>query len=305
MPSANLSFTPVWRKHFLVVLCTLFWECLVFSGAAVLSAAPLFNPEKYLWLQQNDQGPGAFPGRPGPLDGASADRAAEAEHISSAVQQGGGAGESALRLATLERTGRRDRPDIIIQYPVLGRADIDRDIQAWAERIALTFENDFSQPGPAFFSGPQEEYNVAWLNATCRVYRASAECVSIVFDVWMHTGSSQLSQDLLTLTYNLLSGQRLHIVDIFENVDTALRILSRESRKVLMQGAGVLMSKEIEDGTFPLPENFSSIALTPAGILVCFQPYQVSRMPDAREVEVPLDALMPAGPLLALWGRAS
>ncbi len=288
------------------------------SQAASLTAAPLLNPEKYLWLQQNDQGHGepgtpglsGLPGMPDPASPLAA--GSTGTHAEPAAAQGmpapalqGGAGTSPLRLASLERTGRRDKPDIIVQYPVLGRADIDRDIAAWAERIALTFENDFSQPGSAFVSGPQEEYNVAWLNATCKVYRASAVCLSIVFDVWMHTGSSYLSQDLLTLNYNLLSGQRLHLVDIFENVDTALRILAKESRKVLMQGAGMLMSQDIEKGTFPLPENFSSIALTPTGLLICFQPYQVSRMPDAREVEVSLDALMPAGPLLALWGRAS
>ena len=149
----------------------------------------------------------------------------------------------------------------------------------------------------------QEDYNVAWLNASYTVFRASSVCASVVFDVWMHTGSSRLSQDILTLNYNLLSGQRLNIVDIFENVDTALRILSRESRKQLLQGAGRLLQEDIEYGTLPLPENFASIALTSRGIRVYFQPYQVMRMPDAKDVEIPLETLMPAGPLLALWGR--
>lgn len=200
---------------------------------------------------------------------------------------------------TLERTGRRTMPDIVMRYPAFGNAQVDRDIEAWVEHIALSFERDLSGE-PA--GGPQD-YNVAWLNATCTVRFASPTCASVVFDVWMHTGGAELSQDVLTLNYNLLTGQRLHIVDIFENVDTALRLLSEAARRELVQGAGELMQTDIENGTFPVPENFSSLAITERGITVNFQPYQVSRLPRAVSVEVPLEELLPAGPLLSLWGK--
>ncbi len=200
---------------------------------------------------------------------------------------------------TLERTGRRTMPDIIMHYPAFGIALVDRDIEAWVEHIALAFERDLSGES----EGGPEAYNVAWLNAACTVRFASPTCVSIVFDVWMHTGGAELSQDVLTLNYNLLTGQRLHIVDIFENVDTALRLLSEAARRELERGAGELMQTDIENGTFPVPENFSSLALTENGVTVNFQPYQVSRLPKAVSVEVPLEELLPAGPLLSLWGK--
>lgn len=200
---------------------------------------------------------------------------------------------------TLERTGRRTMPDIIMHYPAFGMAQVDRDIEAWVEHIALAFERDLSgEP-----EGGPEAYNVAWLNAACTVRFASPTCVSIVFDVWMHTGGTELSQDVLTLNYSLLTGQRLHIVDIFENVDTALRLLSEAARRELQKGAGELMQTDIENGTFPVPENFSSLALTENGVTVNFQPYQVSRLPRAVSVEVSLEELLPAGPLLSLWGK--
>ncbi len=293
-----MSSAIVWRRPFLLVLCTLFWECAALSLPSPLISAPLLNLEKYLYLQQNTQEP---PHPDGSGHGRGDARQEEPSGLRD-MRSEGGAGAPAARRAVLERAGRRHMPDILFQYPVLGRADVDRDIEAWVGHIATTFENDFATPEPGSFLA-QEDYNVAWLNASYSVFRASSVCASIVFDVWMHTGSSHLNQDILTLNYNLLSGQRLHIVDIFENVDTALRILSSESRKQLMQGAGVLMREDIESGTLPLPENFASIALTSRGVRVYFQPYQVTRMPDAKDVEIPLEALMPAGPLLALWGR--
>ena len=290
-----MSSAIVWRRPFLLVLCTIFWECLVLSQASSLISAPLLNLEKYLYLQQNSQEP------PNPDPAGHAGRAAQPGEVSARAQ--GGAGQLAAKKSVLERTGRRHSPDILFQYPRFGRSDVDRDIETWVGHLASTFENDFSTPDLGKAGALQEDYNVAWLNASYTVFRPSSVCASVVFDVWMHTGASRLSQDILTLNYNLLSGQRLHIVDIFENVDTALRILSRESRKQLLQGAGRLLQEDIEYGTLPLPENFASIALTSRGVRVYFQPYQVTRMPDAKDVEIPLEALMPAGPMLALWGR--
>ena len=291
----SMSSALVLHRPLLLVLCTIFWECLVLSQASSLLSAPLLNLEKYLYLQQNSQDP------PNPDDAGQAGRTAQPGEA--AIRAQGGAGQTAVTKALLERTGRRHSPDILFQYPRFGRSDVDRDIEAWVWHLASSFENDFSSPELGRTGVLQEDYNVAWLNASYTVFRASSVCASVVFDVWMHTGSSRLSQDILTLNYNLLSGQRLNIVDIFENVDTALRILSRESRKQLLQGAGRLLQEDIEYGTLPLPENFASIALTSRGIRVYFQPYQVMRMPDAKDVEIPLETLMPAGPLLALWGR--
>jgi ABC-type nitrate/sulfonate/bicarbonate transport system ATPase subunit len=60
----------------------------------------------------------------------------------------------------------------------------------------------------------------------------------------------------------------------------------------------------IREGTEPVIENFSSLALTPKGICVYFQPYQVAPWAaGAQNVTVPLEALAEAGPLLRLWDK--
>ena len=68
------------------------------------------------------------------------------------------------------------------------------------------------------------------------------------------------------------------------------------------------VQKAIDDmlrsGTAPEAENFSSFALTPEGIRIFFQPYQVAPWAAGSQVvDIPLDALADAGPRLSLWGK--
>ena len=60
----------------------------------------------------------------------------------------------------------------------------------------------------------------------------------------------------------------------------------------------------LRSGTAPEAENFSSFALTPEGIRIFFQPYQVAPWAAGPQVvDIPLDALADAGPRLSLWGK--
>lgn len=205
-----------------------------------------------------------------------------------------------------ERSGRRGLPDILMHYPTFGVTAVDRDIALWALHIAGSFERDFATQEALEPATPLEQGtgNEAWLSANYILQEPSDKAVSLVFDVWMHTGAGMMSLDVLTLSYNMVTGQRLHLVDIFENVDTALRILSDRSRVSLARGIGRgRVDSTIAAGTMPVEENFSSIALTPTGVRVYFQPYQVTMLGGSQKVDIELDDLMSAGPLLALWGR--
>ena len=53
-----------------------------------------------------------------------------------------------------------------------------------------------------------------------------------------------------------------------------------------------------------MPENFASLTLVPEGVRMNFQPYQVAPWAaGAQKVTIPLEELLPARPLLRLWGR--
>ena len=143
------------------------------------------------------------------------------------------------------------------------------------------------------------------LHGSYSVLRPSQDAVSLVFEIWTYTGGAHGNLDIITLNYSLISGQRLNFVDIFEDVDKALSLLSEQSRKVLSRRlAGGRMDQWILDGTTQEVENFSSLGLTRQGVRVYFQPYQVAAWAaGAQEVDIPLDDLMPAKPFLKLWDK--
>ncbi len=197
------------------------------------------------------------------------------------------------------------RAEISINYPSVGNNDVDADIRQWVTGIACAFEEhlDISVFGPPGLrgddTGPAFEllgsYSVSW---------PSGAAVSITFEIWNYTGGAG-NLDIMTLNYSLITGQRLGLVDLFEAPETALNLMSAWSRQELARrfGGGYL-TQTLRDGTAPLVENFSSLTLTPEGIRINFQPYQAAPgAAGAQKVDMPLEELLQARPLLALWNR--
>ena len=208
--------------------------------------------------------------------------------------------------ALLQRHGRQNVPDITISYPVLGHSAVDEDVRRWVNSIADTFEEEMStlfQSSEAL--GETLDMSRYALHGSYTVLRPSREAVSLVFEIWTYTGGAHGNLDIITLNYSLITGQRHNFVDIFEDVDKALSLLSDHSREVLARRlAGGRKDQWILDGTTREVDNFSSIGLTRQGVRVYFQPYQVaSWAAGAQEVDIPLDDLLPAKPFLKLWDK--
>lgn len=206
----------------------------------------------------------------------------------------------------LQRHGRQNVPDITISYPVIGHATVDEDVRRWVNSIADTFETEMSSLfRDSETLGETLDMSRYALHGSYSVLRPSQDAVSLVFEIWTYTGGAHGNLDIITLNYSLITGQRLNFVDIFEDVDKALSLLSEQSRKVLSRRlAGGRMDQWILDGTTQEVENFSSLGLTRQGVRVYFQPYQVAAWAaGAQEVDIPLDDLMPARPFLKLWDK--
>lgn len=220
-------------------------------------------------------------------------------------REGGTApGTESVQNRSIERMGREALPDIAVSYPSFGNPAVDSDIEHWMEHIVNRFESDFAGAG-GLENGPDDELSGYGLSASYEVIRPSTVAVSVTFELWMYTGSPRPGRDIITLNYSLLTGQRLQLVDIFESPEKALGLFSEYSRLSLARGiGGGRIDQTIRDGTMPIAENFSSISLTPAGIRVHFQPYQVGSWETGSQfVDIPLSRLAEAGPLLSLWGR--
>ena len=129
--------------------------------------------------------------------------------------------------------------------------------------------------------------------------------LSLTFEIWTYTGGAHGNLDVLTLNYSLLTGQRLGLVDLFEDPDAALQIMSAWAYKKLSQRLGGMRQEQtLRMGLTPVPENFASLTLVLEGVRMNFQPYQVAPWAaGAQKVTIPLEELQPARPLLRLWGR--
>lgn len=208
--------------------------------------------------------------------------------------------------------------DIHINYPSFGNKVVDQDIREWVTDMADAFasnsglgalpvEDEASGMLLDSPAGADVSYNAApfELWGAYRISRPSAAAVSIAFELWNYTGNTEGNLDIITLNYSLLTGQRLSLVDIFEKPDIALKLMSSWSRKVLDSRLGAARrARMLTEGTEPLPENFSSLTLTPEGICINFQPWQVApKDVGIQRVTMPLEELLPSSPLLALWGR--
>jgi len=209
-------------------------------------------------------------------------------------------------------------PDIHISYPSIGDARIDADIRKWVTGLADAFASYLDLNGLDCSIGASQFDPELILNthgsADCgsfelrggyQISRPSDKAVSIAFEIWNYTGNPEANLDILTLNYSLLTGQRLDFIDIFEKPDIALQLMSQWSRKELEPRLGAARrAAMLADGTEPLAENFSSITLTPEGICINFQPWQVApKDAGIQKVNMPLEELMPSLPLLALWGK--
>lgn len=219
---------------------------------------------------------------------------------------------------------------IHINYPSFGRRDIDGDIRSWVENIAAAFQTHLDRDVISMPSVPDtpdaaierflqdddlnseeaarglEADNSFELWGSYTISRPSDAAVSITYELWNYTNGGAGNLDIITLNYNLLNGQRLNFVDIFEKPDLALELMSAWSREKLGGRLGeAARGSTLNTGTEPFQDNFSSITLTPEGLRINFQPWQVaSWQAGAQKVDMPLEELMAAEPLLSLWGRA-
>ena len=201
------------------------------------------------------------------------------------------------QLIRCERVGK---PEINISYPSLGVKGVDSDIRQWVTSIANAFDSSFDNDQDIF----HDNHSTPELWGSYSITSPSTKAVSVTFEIWTYTGSAHGNLDIITLNYNTLTSQRLGVVDIFEDPDAALSIMSSLAYKELSKRLGGLRQEHmLRADLATVPENFASLTLTPQGLRVNFQPYQVAPWAaGAQRVDIPLDALRPARPLLLLWG---
>ena len=200
------------------------------------------------------------------------------------------------------QSGGDGTPKVSLNYPAFRVPVIDADIRTWADGVTRSYEEevrasiapDGEKPG---------SFGVWDLTGMYSLERPSAKVVSVIFNVYSYTGGAHGNLVITCRNYDLATGRRLDFADLFKDPEKALELMSAWSREALTKSLGEESDEEmIREGTSPDMRNFGELALTPAGINIQFQPYQVGPWSAGpQQVEMPLEALASAGPEPAVW----
>ena len=119
---------------------------------------------------------------------------------------------------------------IRVHYPITGNARVDADVADWAHQAVDTFQNTY---------GEEPDLGVPYeLETTYSTTRSTPSVLSIVWKTASYTGGAHGNLEITTTTYDMKSGALIDLYDVFENLDTALDVMSRYCTKALTKSLG-------------------------------------------------------------------
>lgn len=202
--------------------------------------------------------------------------------------------------------------DINASWPVLGIARVDDESRTFVTGLTDRFERETQ----ALADDPNVE-EIAHLfpyelSISHEVTYPSPRVASILWNIWSFTGGAHGMLDIVANNYDRSTGYPLLLEDLFVDPDLAVLQFSKAARRVLAEadqgsedGAGI-PDEMLMAGTEPVEDNFRIFIVTPSGIRLHFQPYQVAPWAAGPQtVDVSLDELQAAKPHPEFWDAAA
>lgn len=161
---------------------------------------------------------------------------------------------------------------INVQAPVTRSAKINKDIDGIiTEQINMFIENA-SQP-------VEEDWGDSQLIIEYETHYYDDTHVTFVFKVYYYmAGAAHGNSYSITRTYNLVTGEKIELADLFAPGSDYLGRLSQLSRRALASSGQLGEDYDqdwVEEGTAPLEENFARFVPLPNGLMLIFDPYQI------------------------------
>lgn len=214
---------------------------------------------------------------------------------------------------------KTDLVDINASWPVVGIARVDEESEAFVKTQVDAFVQNTEELAEDLKTLAAEEgnresafpklfpYELAVNN---EVTYPSTRVVSILWNVWSFTGGAHGLLDIVANNYDRSTGFPVLLEDLFVDPQLAVLQFSKAARRQLAEkddaaedGAG-LPDEMLLAGTEPVEENFKTFIVTPNGIRIHFQPYQVAPWAAGpQSVDVSLDELKAAKPRLEFWDK--
>ncbi len=230
----------------------------------------------------------------------------------SAVTPAAQRGRAAVRFVPrqIKQANRRLRYTITAKYPqALGAARDPRlaKFNQALRGVVLKEVGGFTKD----FAAPEERMSDAgsYFEAEYNVTLATKDMISVWFGVsTFYEGAAHPNHNSKVFNYDLNTGKELKLADLFKPGSDYLKVISDYAVKDLTEQFRGEMSGEepdtdwIREGAGPKEENYKSWNLSPKGLEINFDPYQVnSYAAGPKEVVIPLSALKdvldPNGPL--------
>jgi Protein of unknown function (DUF3298)/Deacetylase PdaC len=225
------------------------------------------------------------------------------------AQRSSRAGSLRVLRRSIKENNRRRKYTIEVFYPQLAGAESAHIAQLnSAIKELITAEvNDFTQNAETPDASLPKELQQSSLDAGYTIEHQSADLVSISFGFsTFYAGAAHPNRHTLVLNYDLKAGRTLSLADLFNPRSGYMQAISDYTIKDLKKQLSPSPDTEwIERGAAPASENYKSWTITPKGLSIMFDPYQVASYAEGSHlVVIPYTALRsiinmegPLGPL--------
>lgn len=210
------------------------------------------------------------------------------------------------------QTGDHDRPFIkfpneYYQYetscyrldmntPFTGIADIDQRFDNWSDGLRAQTMTELNE---SCYGGARDLY----LDLTYETSVTRGQSLGVVFFAAKYTGGAHPVTDVETMNFNMNSGELLQYQDIFARTDGLYEFLSDYAYRALRPSLGEFWQDDtFTGGLDPKAENFQSFVVTPDGLVLIFEHYQIA--PYSAGIQtclVPLESLVRFQPRPGVW----
>jgi uncharacterized protein YecT (DUF1311 family) len=195
-----------------------------------------------------------------------------------------------LPVKTLSIDRKTDAYEIAIEYPATGNGAIDGEIAAWAKQQA----DDFVKLATRTDRQPGE--NAYGLSESFEVARNDGAIFAVLFSAETDTGGAHPNHDFATFNFEVPSGWRLYLPEIFDGHKALARISALAVADLTKQfgdshnGGGD--PDWVRNGAGPDWDNFRDFILQKDKLEIHYPDYQVAAYAEGdQETDIPLATL--------------
>ncbi|MDQ3011120.1 MAG: DUF3298 and DUF4163 domain-containing protein [Acidobacteriota bacterium] len=209
---------------------------------------------------------------------------------------------------------KKQKLSIEVAYPQLTGPQLTGSSDANAEKFNKTISEMIAKQIKGFKNDNKEFFKEAAestdadrpgnsLDISYTVEHADKNLISLNFGIYNYTGGAHGNTNSVTINYDLNRGVILKLADLFQPNSNYLKVISGYCAKEIKK-SDMTDAEWIRGGASPKAGNYRSWNITPEGLQITFDAYQVAAYAAGpQEVVVPYSALKtitkPDGPLAA------